>query len=74
MPSLPHCHPNNHSVFAEVSAILTRPVLVALHIGSRLKARRELNHLAGYPDYLLKDIGLQRSDIQRESLKPLCHD
>jgi len=74
MPSLPHCHPSNHSLFAEMSAILTRPFLVALRIGWRLKARRELNRLAGYPDYLLKDIGLQRSDIQRESLKPLCHD
>jgi uncharacterized protein YjiS (DUF1127 family) len=74
MPSLTHRHPNNHSVIAEVSAILTRSVLVVLHMGLRLKARRELNRLAGYPDYLLKDIGLQRSDIQRESLKPLCHD
>ena len=30
-----------------------------------------LNHLLSMPDYQLKDVGLQRGDIQREAIKPL---
>jgi uncharacterized protein YjiS (DUF1127 family) len=33
--------------------------------------RRGLNDLLSWSDYQLKDIGLQRGDIQREALKPL---
>jgi uncharacterized protein YjiS (DUF1127 family) len=35
----------------------------------RIRARRELMRLLGQPDYLLKDIGLQRDVIAREGLK-----
>lgn len=35
----------------------------------RIRARRELRRLLGQPDYLLKDIGLQRDVIAREGLK-----
>jgi uncharacterized protein YjiS (DUF1127 family) len=36
----------------------------------RIRERRELGRLLGQPDYIIKDIGLQRGDITRESLKP----
>jgi uncharacterized protein YjiS (DUF1127 family) len=36
----------------------------------RYKDRRELNDLLRLSDYQLKDIGLTRGDIQRESIKP----
>jgi uncharacterized protein YjiS (DUF1127 family) len=35
----------------------------------RRQQRRELMGLLSLPDYLLKDIGLQRDDITREGLK-----
>ncbi len=37
----------------------------------RLRNRREMNRLLSMPDYQLRDIGLQRGDIQREALRPL---
>jgi uncharacterized protein YjiS (DUF1127 family) len=40
-------------------------------MAQRFKERRELNRLLSYPDYLLKDIGLQRNDMQRKALRPL---
>ena len=36
---------------------------------THIKQRRELMGLLDMPDYLLKDIGLQRHDITREALK-----
>jgi uncharacterized protein YjiS (DUF1127 family) len=36
--------------------------------------RRDLNYLLGLPDYQLRDIGVQRGDIQREVLKPLWRE
>ncbi|HYM98343.1 MAG TPA: DUF1127 domain-containing protein [Aestuariivirgaceae bacterium] len=36
---------------------------------THVKQRRELMGLLDLPDYLLKDIGLQRHDITREGLK-----
>jgi uncharacterized protein YjiS (DUF1127 family) len=35
----------------------------------RLQERRELLALLSQPDYILKDIGLQRDEISREALK-----
>jgi uncharacterized protein YjiS (DUF1127 family) len=43
-------------------------------VGRRLRERRDMNYLLGLPDYQLKDIGLQRGDIQREALKPIWRD
>jgi uncharacterized protein YjiS (DUF1127 family) len=40
----------------------------------RFKDRRDMNYLLSLPDYQLRDIGLQRGDIQREALKPLWQD
>jgi uncharacterized protein YjiS (DUF1127 family) len=36
----------------------------------RRRQRRELMGLLGMPDYMLKDIGLQRHQIAREMVKP----
>jgi uncharacterized protein YjiS (DUF1127 family) len=36
----------------------------------RVRQRRELMGLMSQPDYLLKDVGLQRDEITREGLKP----
>jgi uncharacterized protein YjiS (DUF1127 family) len=43
-------------------------------IAKRIQDRRELNYLLSLPDYQLKDIGLQRGDIQREVIKPLWRE
>jgi uncharacterized protein YjiS (DUF1127 family) len=40
-------------------------------VGRHYRKRRELNALLGLSDYQLKDVGIARSDIQRESIKPL---
>ncbi len=37
----------------------------------RFKARREMNYLLGLSDYQLRDIGVQRADLEREALKSL---
>jgi uncharacterized protein YjiS (DUF1127 family) len=37
----------------------------------KFRQRRELRILLSLPDHALKDIGLQRADVEREVLKPL---
>jgi uncharacterized protein YjiS (DUF1127 family) len=60
----------SHSGPAVLPALTVIANLLA-RAARRLKHRREMNQLLALPDYQLKDIGLQRSDIQRESLKSL---
>jgi uncharacterized protein YjiS (DUF1127 family) len=43
-------------------------------LARRYRQRRELNNLLSLPGYMLKDVGLSRSDIQRESIKPLWQE
>ena len=74
MTSMIYHHPNGKSLLTEMSAFLGRPISIATQIVLRFKERRELNRLLSYPDYLLKDIGLQRNDMQRKALKPLWRD
>ena len=74
MTSMIYRHPNGKSLLTEMSAFLGRPISIATQIVLRFKERRELNRLLSYPDYLLKDVGLQRHDIQREALQPLWRD
>lgn len=38
---------------------------------ARIRARREL---AEYPDHILKDIGISRADVYRETTKPFWRD
>lgn len=40
----------------------------------RFRDRRELLALLDQPDYILKDIGLQRDEISREALKRIWVD
>jgi uncharacterized protein YjiS (DUF1127 family) len=37
----------------------------------RIRERHEMNALLSMPDYQLRDIGLTRSDIQREAVRPI---
>ena len=74
MTSMIHSHPNGKSQLTETSAFLGRPIAIAAQIALRFKERRELNRLLSYPNYLLEDIGVQRSDMQRQALKPLWRD
>ena len=74
MTSMIHSHPNDNSQLTETSAFLRHPIAIAAHIIQRFKERRELNRLLSYPNYLLKDIGVQRNDLQRQALKPLWRD
>jgi uncharacterized protein YjiS (DUF1127 family) len=40
-------------------------------VSMRLRNRREMNYLLSMSDYELRDIGLQRGDVQREAVRPL---
>lgn len=60
-----------HASNSVLLSVLGYPALVAVSIIERLEQRRELNRLLSMPDYQLKDIGLQRHDIQRKSMEPL---
>ena len=74
MTSMINRHPNGKSLVSEMSAFLGQPIAIAARIVRRIQERRELNRLLSFPDYLLKDMGLQRNDMQREALKPLLRD
>ena len=74
MTSMINRHPNGNSLVSEMSAFLGQPIIIARRIVRRIQERRELNRLLSFPDYLLKDIGLQRNDMQRKALDPLWRD
>lgn len=59
-------HPQQKTSAASVLSAATLPLTWM----RRLRQRRELLSLLGQPDYLLKDVGLQRDEITREGLKP----
>jgi uncharacterized protein YjiS (DUF1127 family) len=40
----------------------------------RFRDRRQMNALLKLDDYLLHDIGLSRSDVQQEAVRPLWRD
>lgn len=50
-------------------SLLFRAFLIASRYATRVRHRRKLMSLLDMPDYLLKDIGLQRHEITREGLK-----
>jgi uncharacterized protein YjiS (DUF1127 family) len=47
-----------------------RPASLVSVWRSRLRRRRELKVLLSQPDYLLKDIGVERHQVMREASKP----
>jgi uncharacterized protein YjiS (DUF1127 family) len=67
-------HANTEPGLPGLSAFLSPPIATAERIFRRFRERRELNRLLSFPDYMLKDVGLQRHDIQREALRSLWRD
>ena len=74
MTSMINRHPNGKSLVSEMSAFLGLPITIVGRIVRRIRERRELNRVLSFPDYLLKDMGLQRNDIQRKALDPLWRE
>jgi uncharacterized protein YjiS (DUF1127 family) len=62
MTSMNIAHTENLGRLAYLASAISRAV-------THMRQRRELMGLLDMPDYLLKDIGLQRHDITREGLK-----
>jgi uncharacterized protein YjiS (DUF1127 family) len=71
MANVIHNHSAGFAGATELKALIGKPIALARTIVRRFFERRELNRVLGFPDYLLKDVGIQRHDIQREALKPL---
>ena len=71
MTSMINRHTNVNSVASQMPAFIGQPITLAGRIVRRIQERRELNRILSFPDYLLKDIGVQRNDMQRKALKPL---
>lgn len=63
-------HAHKSSLLSAVGSVLALGLLLPSVWVQRIRRRRELMGLLGQPDYLLKDVGLQRGDITREGLKP----
>jgi uncharacterized protein YjiS (DUF1127 family) len=62
-------HARRSGWLTALGALLPAVVLLPMVWMQRIQRRRELMGLLGQPDHLLKDIGLQRSDIAHEGLK-----
>ena len=63
-------HTSTHTS-AHPLGLIAAPLHFVHGVARRIRQRREMNRLLGMPDYLLKDVGVQRHEIQREALKPL---
>ena len=70
MTSMINRHTNGHSKVSEMPAFLGHPIAFAGRIVRRIRERRELNRMLSFPDYLLKDIGVRRDEMQRKALDP----
>jgi uncharacterized protein YjiS (DUF1127 family) len=55
-------------------SLLFRIFSTVSQLATRIWQRRKLMSLLDMPDYLLKDIGLQRHEITREGLKWFWED
>jgi len=69
MTNLTNAHTSAHPL-----GLIAAPFRLAHGIAQRIRHRREMNRLLGMPDYLLKDVGVQRHDIQRQAVKSLWHE
>lgn len=74
MTSMINRHTNGNSAASQMPAFLGHPIAFAGRIARHIRERRELNRVLSFPDYLLKDIGVQRNDMQRKVLNPLWCD
>ena len=74
MTSMINRHTNGNSAASHVPAFLGHPIAFAERIAQRIRERREMNRVLGFPDYLLEDIGLRRDEMQRKALDPLWRE
>jgi len=54
-----------------VLGLIAAPLHLVHGVARRFRHRREMNRLLSMPDYILKDVGVQRHEIQREAVRPL---
>ena len=73
MTSMIHRHTNGNAA-SHMPAFLGQPMAFAGRIARRIRERREMNRVLGFPDYLLEDIGLQRDEMQRMAVDPLWRE
>lgn len=62
------------SVGAMASAMLVGAITRLFQIGKALKRRALINQLGEFDDYMLRDIGLTRSDLRDAAAGPLWQD
>ena len=74
MTSMINHHTNGNSAASHVPAFLGHPIAFAGRIAKRIRERREINRVLGFPDYLLNDIGLRRDEMQRKALDSLWRE
>lgn len=74
MTSMINRHTNGNSAASHVPAFLGHPIAFAGRIAQRIRERREMNRVLGFPDYLLEDIGLRRDEMQRKALDSLWRE
>jgi len=74
MTSMINRHTNGNSPASQIPAIIGHPIAFAGRIARRIRERREMNRVLGFPDYLLEDIGLQRNEMQQKALDPLWRE
>lgn len=67
-------HATHAPTLARLGGLLVAPVLAFATWVQRIRQRRELLGLLSQPDYVLKDVGLQRDEIAREGLKRFWMD
>lgn len=71
MSSVNYTHSSGSSFSDRAASSLGHLLDFAKHIRKRISDRRELNYLLSLSEYQLKDIGLQRGEIQREANKSI---
>ena len=74
MTSMINRHTNGNSGARQMPAFLGHPIAFAGRIAQRIRERREMNRVLGFPDYLLEDIGLRRDEMQRKALDSLWRE
>jgi uncharacterized protein YjiS (DUF1127 family) len=74
MTSMINRHMNGNSGASHMPAFLGHPIAFAGRIAQRIRDRREMNRVLGFPDYLLNDIGLQRDEMQRKAVDSLWRE
>ena len=62
---------HSHANFKpNLPSLLASAVMLPMTWGKRIRDRRQLMQLLSQSDHMIKDIGVTRADIARESMKP----